>query len=45
MVDIFAGIALACFALVIGVKVARFDRARRERLGLGPVWPPMFKAK
>ncbi len=45
MIDIFAGVALACFALFVGVRVARWDRARRERLGLGPVWPPMFKSE
>jgi hypothetical protein len=42
MIDIFAGIALACFALYIGVRLARFDRERRARRGVGPVWPEMY---
>lgn len=45
LVDIFAGIALACFALFVGARIARWDRERRERHGLGPVWPVMFKGK
>ena len=45
MIDIFAGIALAVFALYIGARVARWDRERRAKRGLGPVWPVLYKSK
>jgi len=44
-IDIIAGITLAAFAMVAGVKLSAWDRRRRERDGLGPVWPVLYKSK
>ncbi len=45
LIDILAGITLAVFALVAGVKLSAWDRRRRERDGLGPVWPVLYKSE
>ncbi len=36
-----AGIALAISASLVGQKIADWERSKRERLGLQPVWTPL----
>jgi membrane-associated phospholipid phosphatase len=39
VVDVLAGLTLASLTLWASVRLARWEEARRSRLGLGPVWP------
>jgi hypothetical protein len=41
LIDIFAGLALATIAALLGQRIADWERAKRERLGLQPVWSPL----
>jgi hypothetical protein len=41
LIDIFAGLALAVAAQMLGQAVADWERAKRERLGLQPAWTPL----
>jgi hypothetical protein len=41
LVDIVAGLALATSAALLGQRVADWERAKRERLGLQPAWSPL----
>lgn len=41
LIDIVAGLLLAGSAVFIGARVSRWETARRERLGLGRVWPTL----
>lgn len=39
LIDVVIGFALGCSALWISIRLCRRDQARRQRLGLRPVWP------
>jgi membrane-associated phospholipid phosphatase len=39
--DVIAGLALAATASVVGQRIADWERARRERLGVQPAWMPL----
>jgi hypothetical protein len=41
LVDVVAGLLLATAATVIGQRIADWERARRERLGVQPAWMPL----
>jgi hypothetical protein len=41
LIDIVAGLSLAAGASLIGQRVADWERAKRERLGLQPAWTPL----
>lgn len=41
LVDIVAGLTLAFAAQVVGQSIADWESAKRERLGLQPVWMPL----
>jgi hypothetical protein len=41
LVDVVAGLTLATFASVAGQRIADWERARRERLGVQPAWMPL----
>ncbi len=41
LVDIVAGLALAVTASFVGQRIADWERARRERLGVQPTWMPL----
>jgi hypothetical protein len=41
LIDIVAGLALATTSALIGHRVADWERAKRERLGLQPTWTPL----
>jgi hypothetical protein len=41
LIDIFAGLALAAACEFIGQRVADWERAKRERLGLQATWMPL----
>ena len=41
LIDIVAGLAFAVVCQFIGQRVADWERAKRERLGLQPVWMPL----
>jgi PAP2 superfamily len=38
LIDICAGITLACIALAVSVRVSRWELERRKREGLDPLW-------
>lgn len=44
LIDIFAGLTLAAFANFIGATVCPWESVRRERLGSGPIFPPLSLA-
>jgi hypothetical protein len=41
LIDVVAGVALATLSALFGQHIADWERAKRERLGLQPVWPPL----
>jgi len=41
LVDIVAGLGLATTAALLGHHIADWERAKRERLGIQPVWMPL----
>ena len=41
LIDIVAGLTLATTASLLGQHIADWERAKRERLGLQPVWSPL----
>ena len=41
VVDVVAGWSLACLAVVVAKKIARWEPAYRDRAGLTPAWPPI----
>jgi hypothetical protein len=41
LIDIVAGLTLAASASLLGQRVADWERAKRERLGLQPAWTPL----
>jgi PAP2 superfamily len=41
LVDVVAGVTLATAGSVIGQRIADWERARRERLGIQPAWAPL----
>jgi hypothetical protein len=41
LADVVAGLALATLASVLGQRIADWERARRERLGVQPAWAPL----
>jgi hypothetical protein len=41
MIDIVAGLTLAFTAQAVGQHIADWESAKRERLGLQPVWMPL----
>jgi hypothetical protein len=41
LIDIVAGLTLATIASLLGQRIADWERAKRERLGLQPVWSPI----
>ncbi|HEY3821597.1 MAG TPA: phosphatase PAP2 family protein [Polyangiaceae bacterium] len=41
LIDIFAGVALAATCQFLGQRVADWERAKRERLGLQTAWMPL----
>jgi hypothetical protein len=41
LIDVIAGLTLATAASLLGQHVADWERSKRERLGLQPVWPPL----
>ena len=41
LVDIVAGLTLATTASILGQAIADWERAKRERLGIQPVWMPL----
>lgn len=42
LIDICAGLLLAVVATIASARIARWERERRERLGLGPVWLDLY---
>ena len=42
LVDICAGLTLAIVATLVGSRIVRWERERREREGLGPVWIDLY---
>jgi PAP2 superfamily len=41
LIDVIAGVALASAASLVGQRIADWERAKRERLGLQPAWTPL----
>jgi hypothetical protein len=41
LVDVVAGIVLAGFASLVGQRIADWEHARRQRLGVQPAWMPL----
>jgi hypothetical protein len=41
LIDVVAGVALAAAAALLGQHIADWERAKRARLGLQPVWTPL----
>jgi hypothetical protein len=41
LIDVIAGVALACCGAFLGQRIADWERAKRQRLGLQPVWAPL----
>jgi hypothetical protein len=41
LIDVIAGVTLAATASVFGQRIADWERAKRERLGLHPAWTPL----
>jgi hypothetical protein len=41
LIDIVAGLTLAASASLLGQRIADWERAKRERLGLQPAWTPL----
>jgi hypothetical protein len=41
LVDVVAGLGLATAGSVVGQRIADWERAKRARLGLQPVWTPL----
>jgi hypothetical protein len=41
LIDVIAGVALATAGALLGQRIADWERAKRERLGLQPVWTPL----
>lgn len=41
LIDVVAGVALASAGAFLGPRIADWERAKRERLGLSPVWTPL----
>jgi hypothetical protein len=42
LIDVIAGVALATAGAVLGQRIADWERAKRTRLGLQPVWTPLM---
>ncbi|MDP9001500.1 MAG: phosphatase PAP2 family protein [Myxococcota bacterium] len=41
LIDVVAGVTLAVAGSLLGQHIANWERAKRERLGLQPVWTPL----
>jgi hypothetical protein len=41
LIDVVAGVALALASALLGQRIADWERAKRERLGMQPVWTPL----
>jgi hypothetical protein len=41
LIDVVAGVAFATAGALLGQRIADWERAKRERLGLQPVWSPL----
>ena len=41
LVDVVAGLTLAVVASIVGTRIADWEAARRERLGVQPAWMPL----
>jgi hypothetical protein len=41
LIDVVAGVAFAVTGALLGQRIADWERAKRERLGLQPVWSPL----
>jgi hypothetical protein len=44
VIDVVAGLLLAWGALALGVRIARWDRERRQAAGMAPSWPEFHRA-
>jgi len=41
LIDVVAGLTLAVVASIVGTRIADWEAARRERLGVQPAWMPL----
>ena len=41
LIDVFAGLALAGIGMLLGQRIADWERAKRARLGLQAAWMPL----
>jgi membrane-associated phospholipid phosphatase len=42
LIDVIAGLTLAATASLLGQRISDWEHAKRQRLGLQPVWSPLF---
>jgi hypothetical protein len=42
LIDVIAGLTLAATASLLGQRISDWEHAKRQRLGLQPVWSPLY---